>query len=162
MHDDDIFTYNFYRQGKLVDGYNLVPIILAKFPDEEKPRARDVRVFAGISGQNQTPCSQLKSLLSAGKENYVFESQRLEEFITLLALPNAMGSYDYLGSGEDDNIEGRKKFIHLQGAEKPKPKVTGEMYDSIARIKLSQGDGGRVELDFYGHSDESRPRIRLQ
>jgi len=113
VHDDDIFSYYFYRKGTLVDQYNSCPDYFHEVSDEEK------RQCMGRPEQFQdllpdpASLSELKSLLNADKAKYTFEQERMTKFVELLGFPNGLSSYEYLQSGEREGIKGWKQFIHI-------------------------------------------------
>jgi predicted RNA-binding protein Jag len=113
VHDDDIFAYFFFRKGQLVDQYDSCPDYFKKVSLEEKQRWKGrPELFQDLLTKSGS-LNKLKTLLAANKEKYSFEQERMREFVELLGLPNALGSYEYLDSGERDGIKGWKQFIHI-------------------------------------------------
>lgn len=125
VHDDDIFLYFFYRNRALADRYDSYPDYFEGMGDnvplsaEEKQKLRGrPEVFADLL---PTPSSlkKLKALLAADHEKYTFESERLTEFVELLGLPNAVGSYDLFteaqpGEVEEFDIQNWEAFIRIE------------------------------------------------
>ena len=113
VHDDDIFSYYFYRGGRLIDQYNSCPDYFEKVSDEEKQQCQGrPELFQDLLPKPET-LSKLKTLLAADGEKFTFENERMAQFAELLGLPNALSSYEYLQSGERDGIKGWKQFIHI-------------------------------------------------
>lgn len=119
VHDDDIFMYWFYRNGKLVDHYNSCPEYFegmagVNVSEEEKHECSGrPELFQDLlKAPGSLP--KLEELLAATKKNYAFESQRMAEFVELLGLTNTLSSYRYLQGGEQDDIEGWDRFQHLE------------------------------------------------
>lgn len=111
VHDDDIFSYYFYRRGRLADRYNSCPDYFGPVSSEEKQQSKGhPEVFEDLL-PNPTSLKRLKSLLA--KRKFTFEQERMTEFVKLLGLPNALSSYEYLQSGERDGIKGWEQFVHI-------------------------------------------------
>jgi WD40 repeat protein len=113
VHDDDIFCYYFYRNGQEVDQYNSCPDYFEKVSDEEKQKCQGhPELFQDLLRKPEL-LSKLKTLLAADGEKFTFEHERMEQFVDLLGLSNALSSYEYLQQGERDEIKGWKQFIHV-------------------------------------------------
>lgn len=110
VHDDDIFCYYFYRNGKLTDRYNSCPDYFGRVSSEEKKQCRgNPEVFEHLLPN--AALEKLKKLLAKGQ--VTFEQERMTEFVRLLGLPNALSSYEYLQSGEREDIKGWEQFVHI-------------------------------------------------
>jgi WD40 repeat protein len=113
VHDDDIFSYFFYRGGRLIDRYSSCPDYFGDVPDEEKKLCRGrPELFQDLLDKPES-LGKLKALLAASQKKYTFEQERMTKFVELLGLPNALGSYRYLEEGERDGIKSWKQFIHI-------------------------------------------------
>lgn len=113
VHDDDIFSYYFYRNGQEVDQYNSCPDYFEKVSDEEKQKCQGhPELFHDLLRKPES-LSKLKTLITADGEEFAFEQERMEQFVELLGLSNALSSYEYLQQGERDGIKGWKQFIHI-------------------------------------------------
>ena len=113
VHDDDIFMYRFYEQGKLAGTYNSCPDY---FGESSEPRGGDVDLLQTILPDREQR-NALRKILDA--DGYTFEVERLHKFVELLGLPNGVGAYEYLQDGERDGIKRWKEFVHI-------PDLTGE------------------------------------
>jgi WD40 repeat protein len=113
VHDDDIFSYYVYRNGRLADRYNSCPDHFGPVSsDEKKQCVGHPEVFEHLlPNANAKTLEKLKKLLT--KQKFTFEQERMTEFVALLDLPNAMSSYEYLQSGERDGIKGWEQFVHI-------------------------------------------------
>ncbi len=111
VHDDDIFMYWFYRNSALVDRYNSCPDYFegmngAEVSEEEKEQCKGrPELFQDLLAAPDS-LARVKKLLGASQEDYVFENQRMAEFVELLGLSNALSSYDYLQDGGRDRNRG--------------------------------------------------------
>ncbi|HEY1789771.1 MAG TPA: tetratricopeptide repeat protein [Verrucomicrobiae bacterium] len=106
VHDDDIFLYFFYRDGKLVDKYNSCPDYFDGATDEEIEEGRgQPELFQDLLPD---PSSQKNLRKLLGSETLTFESERLSEFADLFNLSNAATRYDYVRGGT------RKHFVHIE------------------------------------------------
>jgi WD40 repeat protein len=113
VHDDDVFAYYFYRDGRLIDQYNSCPDYFGKVSDEEKQKSRGrPELFQDLLRKPES-LSKLKTLLATDGEKFPFEHERMAQSVELLGLSNALSSYEYLQSGERDDIEGWRQFVHI-------------------------------------------------
>src|SRR5213075_2150194 len=67
------------------------------------------------------------------EEMVVFEVERLEEFGKILGISNLISSYEYLKSGETEDIEQWEQFIEIPAAEVAKEKTSA--VDEKRRLK---------------------------
>ncbi len=68
LHDDDLFAYLFYRDGRLVDEYNSCPDYFGDVPEEEALRQRGrPELFVDILAPHATVAG-LRSLLAAPRD----------------------------------------------------------------------------------------------
>src|SRR6266446_2655815 len=68
VHDDDVFAYHFYRDGRLLDQYNSRPDYFSKVSDEEKQKCRGrPELFQDLLRKPES-LSQLKALLVSEDE----------------------------------------------------------------------------------------------
>lgn len=113
VHDDDIFSYYFYRNGTLSDQYNSCPDYFHEVSDEEKQQCTGrPELFRDLLPDPEA-LNAIRNLLRADKAEYTFEQERMTKFVKLLGFSNAISSYEYLHSGERDGIQGWKQFIHV-------------------------------------------------
>lgn len=113
VHDDDIFSYYFYRNGTLRDQYNSCPDHFNEVSDEEKRRCKGrPELFQDLLPDPES-LNELRNLLSADQAEYTFEQERMTKFVKLLGFSNAIGSYEDLQSGERNDIKGWKQFVHI-------------------------------------------------
>jgi hypothetical protein len=114
VHDSDIFFYNFFRGGQLLDEYSSYPDYFEEVSAEERDRLRGKpEVFRDLAGSDAI-VAQIRALLTSDdKEKFLFEEHRLEKLAELLGIENGLTSYRYLTLGEWDAIKERKLFIHI-------------------------------------------------
>ena len=159
VHDDDIFSYYFYRDGRSIDHYNSCPDYFEEVSDEEKQLCQGrPELFQDLLLKPKS-LSRLKTLLAADKEKYTFESERMAQFVGLLGLSNALSSYEYLQEGERDEIEGWEQFNHIEGSGEKRPdaaETTGsaerpdpaDAYNLLGQVKRTRGDLDGALADF--------------
>jgi len=135
VHDDDIFAYSYYRDGKLRDEYNSCPDYFEEMPAKLKERCRGrPRRLAHLLAPGKT-LAELQELLSPeAAGGVVFAGDLLGRFADLLGLANAQTSYEYLQGGEGGGIEGEGQFLHVPdlSGEKARKREAGA---SIERVK---------------------------
>jgi WD40 repeat protein len=139
VHDDDIFSYDFYRDGRLIDQYNSWPDSFEEVSEEEKQQCQGrPELFQDLLHQPKT-LGKLKTLLAAGK--FTFESERMAQFVGLLGLQNALSSYEYLWAGERDEIKGWKQFVHIPDLSAEKAAKRAAKAQIAAEKKRLQKEG---------------------
>jgi hypothetical protein len=107
VHDDDIFAYWFFENGKLSDTYNSCP---EYFGDETPPpRGGNVAAFANLLPPQKI--TRLQKLLD--EKRYTFELERQDKFAKLLGLPNTAAAYEYINADDVGELHQRSKFIHV-------------------------------------------------
>lgn len=112
VHDDDVFSYDYYRGGKLVDQYNSCPDYFDDVSDRERQKlVGRPECFSHLLPGAEAVADLKKCLAGAGSQPFAFAV--LQRFSELLGIPNAVTSYDYLQNGETSQIEGWDQFIHV-------------------------------------------------
>jgi tetratricopeptide (TPR) repeat protein len=152
VHDDDVFIYCFYRNGRLIDEYNSHPNYPDEDSEEEKQKCQGhPELFQDLLKPESL--GKLKNLIAA--EKFTFESERMAQFVKLLGLSNALASYDYLQAGDqdEDEIEGWKQFIHVEN----KPD-SAEDYYNRGELKQAKDDLDGALAD-YDQAIEIKPDL---
>src|SRR6516162_6366 len=101
VHDDDIFAYSFFRDGKLIDHYNSRPDYFGKVSARTKQQSRGQPELLAhlLVARGRLP--ELQELLIQGRDAPpVFATELLDSFVQLFGLRNAVTSYEYLMRGE--------------------------------------------------------------
>jgi hypothetical protein len=115
VHDSDIFFYNLFRQGELLNEYSSKPDYFQKVSaaEHERLQARPELFRELVHSSEQF--AELIQLLDRGDSapKFILEEERLERFAALLGIRNSLTSYEYLTHGEHDGIKGWKQFIHV-------------------------------------------------
>ena len=142
VHDDDIFCYFFYRDGRLIDQYNSCPDYFEEASDEEKQQCQGrPELFQDLLPTPES-LGKLKALLVADNKNeFIFEHERMAQFAELLGLPNALSSYEYLQAGERNGIKGWKQFVHIPDLSAEKTAKRAAKARIAAEIKRLQKEG---------------------
>ncbi len=141
VHDDDVFMYFFFRGGKLVDQYNSCPDYFDGATDAEIEKSQGCPELFQDLLPDPASLKKLKELLAA--DRFTFEAQRMSEFSELFGLSNAATSYDYARSGDDDQIEGWEKFVHLEYQPR-----SAEDYNKRGEARLTKKDLENALADF--------------
>ena len=107
LHDDDVFAYAVWNDGKLRDEYNSCPDYFGPATAAERKRAAgNPSAFSHILPPEVTPEIVKRGL--AGDD-----TEQLEAFARLLGLPNVLTSYDYLMGGETEDVPEFSRFVHV-------------------------------------------------
>jgi WD40 repeat protein len=115
VHDDDIFAYEYYRDGKRVDRYNSVPDYFEEVSEAERRRLRGRPERLAHLASDPARFAALRDRLDGqARERVVFASELLEAFAETLGIRNALTSYEYLKENEEtDDVEGWEQFVHV-------------------------------------------------
>jgi hypothetical protein len=156
VHDDDIFSYAFYRDGKLVDQYNSRPDYFGRVSKKKKEQSRGhPETLVHLLSKPET-LDELKLLLSPQHADEItFASGSLQRFAELLDLPNAMSAYEYLMQGETDDIEGWDEFTHV-------PDRGPELAQKQAEEDSRTAEKQRLREQGVLFYEESRPAPAMQ
>lgn len=132
VHDDGIFAYWLWRDGKAADAYWSRP---GYFGDtgraEQEAMAGRPESLAHLAGGR---VDELRDLLRRDGTERVFESNRMADFAALLGIANAVTAYEYLKAGETDDVSGWDQFEEV-----PEDVVAGEQAaerERRARVEL--------------------------
>jgi hypothetical protein len=118
LHDDDIFYYSCYHSGNEIDVFDSAPGSLS---DDDISVSEKQR----LKGNPQKWVNLLPFHVDAQRINDVLEEMRVsdmmlgllpEEFCSLLHLPNALTSYEYIASNDPEFLKviaQLDKFIHI-------------------------------------------------
>jgi hypothetical protein len=97
VHDDDVFNYSLFSDGKKIDSYNSTPGYFSS--ESRKDRGGDPNAICSAFGVNCKP--EVSTILRRphGKRGYAFETDRHADLVRLLRLPEcavgkALASFD--------------------------------------------------------------------
>ncbi len=116
VHDDDIFAYEYYRDGRRVDQYNSVPDYFGGDISEKERLELSGRpeTFAHLANDPAKFAAVRERLAAQAVQRDVFVSGLMEEFADALGIRNALTSYEYLHENDEtDDIEGWDEFLHV-------------------------------------------------
>jgi len=115
VHHDDIFAYEYYREGVCIDRYNSTPDYFNDITEEEKQALRgNPERFAHLAKDPARFTLLAKRLSDATDQRGFPAFELLEEFAKVLGIRNAVTSYEYLKEDEEtEGIVGWKRFIHV-------------------------------------------------
>jgi hypothetical protein len=136
LHDDDIFAYNFFRNGRLFDEYSSSPDYFQRVSEEERDRQRGrPERYADILG---TTLPALDSLLHRSTCD---ASAQFERFAQLLHLPNAATSFEYLEDNERDGIRRFAEFLQIPDPAAEKAATLQQRTAVAAALKSAKAEG---------------------
>ncbi len=116
VHDDDVFAYNYYRDGRRLDQYNSIPDYFGEPISEQERLELSGRpeTFAHLASDPGKFAAVRERLAAQADQPDVFVSGLMEEFADALGIRNALTSYEYLQEHEEtDDVEGWDQFIHV-------------------------------------------------
>ena len=115
LHDSDLFCYDYYRDGELVDQFNSRPNYFGKISARRRQsqlgKPRELRGLLKKPGDE----FELRRLLMSDSSGDPFHAHNLlDGFARLLGLPNVATSYGQLmAEDEREKIERRAEFVHI-------------------------------------------------
>lgn len=115
VHDDDIFSYEYYLDGKRVDRYNSAPDYFEEVSAKERRMQRGrLELLAHLVSQPARFQALRERLAAQMHDSIVFASELLQTFADALGIRNALTSYTYLKEHEEtDGVEGWDRFLHI-------------------------------------------------
>lgn len=115
VHDDDIFSYEYYRDGKRVDRYNSAPDYFEEVSAKQRRMLRGrLELLAHLVSQPARFQALRERLAAQMHDSIVFASELLQTFADALGIRNALTSYTYLKEHEEtDGVEGWDRFLHI-------------------------------------------------
>ncbi len=115
VHHDDVFAYEFYRDGRLIDQYNSAPDYFGEVSEAQKGKLRGwPETFAHLAADPAMFAAMRDQLAAQGHDPVLFASELLEAFADALGICNALTSYEHLQENEEtDDVEGWDEFIHV-------------------------------------------------
>lgn len=136
VHDDDLFAYSVFENGRVVDAYNSCP---EYFGDEDAPeRGGNAQTLKHLLVEPEK-VDDLQRLLDA--ERFTFELERPDRFADFLGLPNTASAYEYLKEGETEGVREWKKFIHIPDLTLEKERRKAAAAQERALIKQLKSEG---------------------
>jgi hypothetical protein len=101
IHDDDVLYFELWNKGRRLDQYNSCPGYFDDVPDGDQPSGGDAAVLA--KSFEVADATTIESILRrGGKDKFVVESERHQELVDALGIPDfAVGvGYNYAKAGD--------------------------------------------------------------
>ncbi|MEX2212954.1 MAG: hypothetical protein WD768_02425 [Phycisphaeraceae bacterium] len=114
VHDEDVFCYFLYREGKLLEKFNSCPDYFNEgLPTKRKRSPRKPKhIYDLLAEPEDRP--KLEAIFARDpEEGMVMASGTLTQFAAALRLPHACTSYEYLKGGETEEIEDFDAYVHV-------------------------------------------------
>ena len=113
VHDDDVFKYEYYRDGKRVDQYCSRPDYFGTPTEAARKTVRSrPQKFAHLAVDPER-FAVFQSLIAEQDERpAVFASELLVALASALGMANVQTSYEYLSDGEHD-VDDWDQFVHV-------------------------------------------------
>lgn len=109
VHDDDVMAYWLWRDGKQIDSYFSAPGYFDEADRvEQEGMSGNPAAFEPLAGAS---ASALSEILERWERAITFEMDRLDRVAQVLGIRNAVTSYEYLKSGEVDDIVRAGDFV---------------------------------------------------
>jgi hypothetical protein len=107
LHDDDVFAYTVWKEGKLLDEYSSCPDYFRRVsPAERKRTEGNPSSYTALLPAGITADAVKRGLSGADRT-------QLETFARHLGLSNVLTSYDYLMAGETEDVPEFGRFVHV-------------------------------------------------
>jgi WD40 repeat protein len=113
VHDDDVFAYEYYHDGKRIDQYCSRPDYLGQPTASARKALRGrPQKFAHLAKAPERFADFQTRIAEQFERPAVFASELLISLASALGMANAQTSYEYLSDGEDD-VDGWDQFVHI-------------------------------------------------
>jgi WD40 repeat protein len=151
VHDDDLFTYTYYHDGKVADRYNSCPDYFAPVSDRMRARLRGRPERLAHLLPDPARLTDLRDLFAgAAGPGVTFASRHLERFAELLDIANAAEAYEYLREQDGEGVDGWAQFTHV-------PDLSEERGRELARAAEQARATQRLRDEGVLRHVESRP-----
>jgi WD40 repeat protein len=137
VHDDDVFSYEYYRDGKRVDQYCSRPDYLGTPTEATRKSVRGrPQKFAHLAVDPERFAVFESLIAEQDRRPAVFASELLVALAGALGMANVQTSYEYLFDGEND-VDDWDHFVHvpdLRTEELRSRKVDAAHQDEVRRL----------------------------
>lgn len=133
VHHSDIFFYNFFKNGELLNEYSSDPDAFEEVSAEERQRLKaKPEIFRELLSSPEDFAEMTRILEQKGhtdeslvEDEFLVEEYRMEKLAKLLGIRNTLTSYEYFTRGEYNGVKDWREFIHVpdQTAEKAAKKA---------------------------------------
>lgn len=121
VHHSDIFYYNFFKNGELLNEFSSDPDCFEEVSAEERQRLKaKPEIFRELLSSPEDFAEMTRILEQKGRteeslveDEFVVEEYRMEKFAKLVGIRNTLTSYEYFTQGEYDGLKGWREFIHV-------------------------------------------------
>lgn len=141
VHDDDVFAYEYYRDGKRVDQYCSRPDDLGQPTASARKALRGrPQTFAHLANDPERFTDFQTRISEQFARPAVFASELLISLASALGMANVQTSYEYLTDGEDD-VDGWDQFVHIPDhrIEQARARKANEAHQAEVRRLISEG-----------------------
>lgn len=148
IHDSDVFYYNLFRGGELINEYSSDPDYFESASPQEHERLRAKPELFRDFVKDAEVVEKLGGLLrrGSGERHFDFAEERLERFANFLGIRNTQTSYTYITEGEHDGVKGWKEFVHVPDLSEEK-RVKKEAALALQRQKQKLQHEGYLHLE---------------
>ena len=138
LHDSDVFSYGFFRNGELADEFVSIPDYSCPVTEEVRARqSGDPTRYQDLLDSPEQLTGLRKQLTHILSENDDAE-ERLATFANTLGLPNVLTSFEDLLDGTTSGIKRRREFVRVpdpQFARGEKRRANAAVTSEIHRLK---------------------------
>jgi hypothetical protein len=143
VHDEDVFAYEYHRDGDRIDQYDSRPDYFHEVSDEERRSLRGrPEVLEHLARDPTAFAAVWERLAAQAVKQEVFASDLLLAFAEALGIHNALTSYEYLKEDEEtDDVEGWGQFLHVPdlSAEKARERARAAAVKAEKRRLIAEG-----------------------
>ena len=137
VHDDDVFAYDYYRDGHRVDQYCSRPDYFGSLPERErKSPVGQPESFAHLAIDAGRFSALRSGIAEQETRPAMFASELLMLLASALGISNVQTCYEYLNNGESD-VDGWADFHHIPDLRVEKTrqrKADAALHDETRRL----------------------------
>jgi len=137
VHDDDVFQYEYYLDGKRVDQYCSRRNYLGTPTENARKAVRGrPQKFVHLATDSECFARFQSRIAEQAKRPAMVASELLVALASALGMANVQTSYEYLSDGDDD-VDGWDQFIHvpdLRTEESRARKADAARQDEVHRL----------------------------
>lgn len=153
-HDDDIFWYQLYLSGELVDEYNSSPNYFDSSAEEEfRPEGGDAQKLCTAFGSSAV--AKVKKILgksSHDDDGYIFAVERHADLADALGIPSYGVGTAFRQISEEELPEGLDRNDLVMTKDLAAPQPTSQSLDSVEHKPVA----GYYKVSFRAHPQRTR------
>lgn len=160
VHDDDVFYYWYYRNGKLIDRFSSCPEYFGQISERMTSLLRGKPERLADLLLDIADLERLMALVDEMRTEPLYVSDRPEQFAQLFGLSNFSTSYEYLMADETEGIDRWDEFVHVPDLSEER-RAEQEVAARVQRQKDRLKDEGKLLAELSMGQKSSKVSVQV-